>query len=193
VISPKLVVCLISSGNAKTKKKSSHVNCFSECVSPDITEQQFQTGSYVNEDAIPPKFVGLVKEFVVENVNSVGKPTLMFSEWFLNGGFAVASGSKYMTANYEDGILRISTLEEFRNYELQETVDNMILELRFNCIGETKSLTFYQDIEIVNNYDPEFSETSYEIVIPTPLPKDLDVTLFLKVICRMQSTHSGNS
>jgi hypothetical protein len=54
------------------------VDCFSECVSPDITPQQFLTGSYVNEDAIPPKFVGLVKEFVVENVNSVGKSTLSY-------------------------------------------------------------------------------------------------------------------
>jgi hypothetical protein len=108
----------------------------------------------------------------------------------LKDGFAVASGSKYMTATYESGILRISTLEEFRNYELQETDDNMILELRFNCIGETISLTFYQDIEIVNNYDPEFSQSSYEIVIPTPLPKDLDVTLFLKVICGIQHSIS---
>jgi hypothetical protein len=90
-----------------------------------------------------------------------------------------------MTAEYDSGKLTISTLEEFKNYELQETVSQMSLELVFNCIGETKSLIFYQEIAIVNNYDPEFSQPSYEILIPTPLPKGLDITMFLMVTCKI--------
>lgn len=86
-----------------------------------------------------------------------------------------------MTAEYASGKMRIFTLEEFTNFELQETVSQMNIELRFFCTGETKSLTFYQDIKAVNNFDPEFSQSSYEIVIPTPLPKGLDISMFLMV------------
>lgn len=86
-----------------------------------------------------------------------------------------------MTAEYASGKLQISTVKEFENFELQETVTQMNLELQFNCIGENKVVIFYQDIKAVNNYDPEFSQTSYEIVVPTPLPKNLDVTMFMTV------------
>ena len=86
-----------------------------------------------------------------------------------------------MTAEYASGKLKISTAEEFKNFELQETASQMNLELQFNCLGENKVVTFYQDIKAVNNYYPEFSQASYEIVIPTPLPKNLDVTMFMTV------------
>lgn len=92
-----------------------------------------------------------------------------------------------MTAQYESGKLKIVMLEEFINFELQETVSQITLELRFVCIGETKSLTFYQNIKAVNNFDPEFSQSSYEIEIPTPLPKGLDVTMFLTVKFRFKT------
>lgn len=107
----------------------------------------------------------------------------MKSQNFSKTFFSVASGasSKYLSATYESGKLTISTLEEFKKYELQETELQMTLELTFNCVGETKRLTFYQNIAVVNNYDPEFSQSSYEIVIPTPLPKGLDITLFMVV------------
>jgi hypothetical protein len=95
--------------------------------------------------------------------------------------FSAASSdfTKYMTAQYVDEKLKIFTLEEFKNFELQETVSQMTLELRFVCTGEIRSLTFYQNIKAVNNFNPEFSQSSYEIIIPTPLPKGLDITMFL--------------
>lgn len=48
------------------------MNSLIECMSPDITEQQFNLGFYSNEEEIQPKFIGIIKEFQVENVNSVG-------------------------------------------------------------------------------------------------------------------------
>lgn len=57
----------------------------------------------------------------------------------------------------------------------------MILLLKFDCTDNQPSLTFIQNITAVNNFDPEFSKLSYEIVIPTPLPPGLDVTIFSTV------------
>lgn len=57
----------------------------------------------------------------------------------------------------------------------------MFLVLNFVCIGEARTLTFFQNIKAVNNFAPEFSETNYEIVIPTPLPPGLDITMFMLV------------
>lgn len=53
---------------------------FSECSSPDITNEQFNLGFYINEDEIEPKFVGVVKEFDVENVNSICKNLKKFTD-----------------------------------------------------------------------------------------------------------------
>lgn len=57
----------------------------------------------------------------------------------------------------------------------------MIVILNFQCTVGTRLLTFFQDIEEVNNYAPEFLATSYEILIPTPLPPNLDATIFMLV------------
>lgn len=64
---------------------------------------------------------------------------------------------------------------------MTETSDLMILEIAFVCTGEQKGLTFYQGINAVNNFEPEFSASSYEILIPTPFPRGIDVTMFLLV------------
>lgn len=87
----------------------------------------------------------------------------------------------YITAEYSNGKLIISTLPAFSNYELEQTADRLTLLLNFVCIDDTRSLTFIQRIKAVNNFDPEFSQSSYEIVIPTPLPPRLDVTIFSMV------------
>lgn len=94
-----------------------------------------------------------------------------------------ASGNflQYINMEYSDGKLRIFTLEEFTNYELQETATLMSLRLYFVCTGEAKYVTFIQHIEAVNNFEPSFSASEYEIVIPTPLPLGLDITMFLLV------------
>lgn len=97
--------------------------------------------------------------------------------------FSAASGNflRYITAEYSNGKLTIFTLEGFINYEQEQTVNQMILLLNFDCTGNSPSLTFIQNITAVNNFDPEFSRSSYEIVIPTPLYPGLDVTIFLTV------------
>lgn len=97
--------------------------------------------------------------------------------------FEAPSGNvlNYITSQYSDGKLRVFTLPEFENYELQETADRLTLILNFVCTGETRSLTFIQRIKAVNNFDPEFSSSSYVIVIPTPLPPRLDITMFMPV------------
>lgn len=88
---------------------------------------------------------------------------------------------KYIDAQLVDGKLRIFTLPEFENYELQETDDRMTLLLTFECPDDIKSITFIQNINAVNNFEPEFSQQSYDLFIPTPLPEGLDVTMFFVV------------
>jgi hypothetical protein len=97
--------------------------------------------------------------------------------------FEGASGSftKYLSVELDGGKLKIFTLPEFENYELQETNDRMTLLLNFECTSETKTITFIQRINAVNNFEPEFSQSSYEITIPTPLPPGLDISMFLLV------------
>lgn len=94
---------------------------------------------------------------------------------------AAGDFSKYMKAEYEDGKLRVFTLDEFENYELQETAVVFQIELQFACTDGSKILTFFQTIKAVNNFEPEFTLPSYEIEIPLPLPKGLDITMFMIV------------
>lgn len=44
-----------------------------ECVSPQISEETFVNGLYLNDEEIAPGFVDTVKEFDVENVISISK------------------------------------------------------------------------------------------------------------------------
>lgn len=127
-----------------------------------------------------------MKEFDVENVNSLSNidVTLWYDAWFDGFIFIVGTSGnfiKYINAEVSDGKLRIFTLDEFKNYELQETDKEMLLLLNFECVGETRPITFIQQINAVNNFAPEFSQPSYEIFIPTPLPEGLDITMFLTV------------
>lgn len=69
--------------------------------------------------------------------------------------------------------------DEFIEYELTNTNILIVLDAFFQCIsGSLKRITFLIDIAKVNNYAPEFSKSNYEIKIPTPLPKDFEVTWF---------------
>lgn len=86
-----------------------------------------------------------------------------------------------MNLEYNDGKLRIFTLPEFENYELKEIARQITLRTSFVCTNETTSVTFIQQIEAANNFEPKFSADGYEIFIPTPLPAGLDITMFLMV------------
>lgn len=55
----------------------------------------------------------------------------------------------------------------------------MNFNLEFDCTDERRNLTFVQPIKAVNNFDPEFSRSSYEIMIPTPLYRGIDITVFM--------------
>lgn len=96
---------------------------------------------------------------------------------------AAATGSytSYINIEYSDGKLRIVTLPEFENYEWKETETQMALRLNFVCSGETRGVTFIQNIAAANNFEPEFSASEYEIILPTPLFAGFDITLLLKV------------
>ena|SRR5690349_5919192 len=82
---------------------------------------------------------------------------------------------------YSEGKLRIFTLPEFENFELKEKEYQISLLLNFICVEGTRSVRFIQEIEAVNNFEPEFSASEYEIIIPTPLPTGLDISMFLLV------------
>ena len=138
----------------------------SECSSSSIDEENFNDQLFVNQFEIEPKHEGLVVEFVMENTLRVD---------------ATGSSTKYLTVEFVDDKLRISTTSEFINYELNEIDTLMTIEINFVCVEGTRRLNFYQNIKVVNNYAPLFSKSSYEIKIPTPLPKGLDVTMFMMV------------
>lgn len=137
-----------------------------ECSSPDINEEDFINKLLVNQLDIEPKHEGLVVEFLMENTLKID---------------ATGSSTKYLSIEFVEQKLRISTTSEFINYELNEIDTLMTIVLNFVCVEGTRQLNFYQYIKVVNNYAPLFSKTSYEIKIPTPLPKGLDVTMFMMV------------
>lgn len=137
-----------------------------ECSSTSIDEEDFNDQLFVNTFEIEPKHKGLVVEFLMENTLTID---------------ATGSSTKYLTVEFDDQKLKISTTSEFMNYELNEIDVLMTIEINFVCVEGTRRLNFYQNIKVVNNYAPLFSKTSYEIKIPTPLPKGLDLTIFMMV------------
>lgn len=119
---------------------------------------------------------------------------LTCGDWiFISSGVSSSGNdSRYISAVYSDGIVQVFTLPEFANYEWQETSINLLPELIFNCLGETRSVTFFQPIKVVNNFEPAFSESSYEIVIPTPLPSEMDLSCLMGVSKVNFCYHSGD-
>jgi hypothetical protein len=69
--------------------------------------------------------------------------------------------------------------DEFQEYELNEVETSFTITINFECESGADSYFLLRiSLADVNNYAPEFSKTSYEIEIPTPLPKGYEVTLF---------------
>jgi hypothetical protein len=94
----------------------------------------------------------------------------------MNGDF-----SEYFSVNLTSNSFTISTKIEFGNYEKEQNETKPGIAIHFLC-GTTNiqtSVTIIFLINVVNNYAPEFSSTSYEIEIPTPLPKGFDITYFM--------------
>lgn len=78
-------------------------------------------------------------------------------------------------------MVKISTNENFKNYEIAENHTSPGFGINLNCGSENIiiGVIIIFTIEEVNNYAPEFSSGSYNIKIPTPLPRDFDVTYFM--------------
>lgn len=114
--------------------------------------------------------MGLVKKLSIENVVIFTDETNEFKD-YISGAY-----------NAETRTLDIVTLPAFERYEFEQSSTRLILILKFVCTQGMRELAFMQDIEVVNNYEPKFSKSSYEILIPTPLPSNLDITMFMMVI-----------
>lgn len=73
----------------------------------------------------------------------------------------------------------ISTTNEFSNYEREQNEIQPSLRIQFNCETGTSDTLIVFTIAEANNFDPEFQEQTYEVVVPTPLPRGLDITYFM--------------
>ncbi|CRK98401.1 CLUMA_CG011760, isoform A [Clunio marinus] len=119
----------------------------------------------MNDEDLEPRFIGIVKEF-----------DIFGAETIVTGGDNI----KYITAEFNGEKLTISTTPEFALYEYEQTSQRLILVLQFTCRnGPSRTIFFNQIIKAVNNFKPEFSESNYEIMIPTPLPQGIDITMCL--------------
>lgn len=74
----------------------------------------------------------------------------------------------------------ISTNSNFTNYELEQKEIEPGFSIDFTCITGTLRFQITFKIQRVNNYAPEFFNSTYEIKIPTPLPRGFDVTFYLR-------------
>lgn len=93
---------------------------------------------------------------------------------------AITDGdNKYWNATLIDRVLSVFTLEKFKDYELEMSSNELILDIDFKCSSGQKRLQIYVTIKNVNSYTPEFGQEQYFIKIPTPLPKGFDVSLVM--------------
>ena len=88
---------------------------------------------------------------------------------------------KYFSIQLEGEILSISTTNSFLDYEKEQNSTDPGFSIQFECLSDsTASLTILFQIEEANNYDPEFSQSAYNIKIPTPLPNNFAITYFMR-------------
>lgn len=92
---------------------------------------------------------------------------------------SVGDFAKYFTTNLTSSILTISTSREFLNYEFEQKSTTPAFSITFTCFTGSISVLISFTIEEANNYDPEFTKTTYEVTVPTPLPTGLDITYFM--------------
>ncbi|XP_070496288.1 uncharacterized protein [Chironomus tepperi] len=75
--------------------------------------------------------------------------------------------------------IKISTTASFANYEKENNVTRTVLNLNIRCSSSNTALTIRITISRANNYSPEFTASSYDIKIPTPLAKGTEITAYL--------------
>uniref|UniRef100_A0A182NM73 Cadherin domain-containing protein n=1 Tax=Anopheles dirus TaxID=7168 RepID=A0A182NM73_9DIPT len=86
----------------------------------------------------------------------------------------------YINARVADGMLTITTSEQFANYEKLDDKLLFIHTIVFTCqSGVENEMTFRQDIIEENNHAPLFGQAVYEIEIPLPLPREFNIQQFI--------------
>jgi len=68
------------------------------------------------------------------------------------------------------------TTESFENYEKENNSTRTTLFLYINCTTANALLRVRITINSTNNYPPEFTASTYNIKIPTPLAKGTEIT-----------------
>lgn len=87
---------------------------------------------------------------------------------------------QYFSAQVVDDILMISTTASFIDYERNEDSIFPGFGIQFTCTSGQVSTIIQFTIQEANNFAPEFTKTSYEVIVPTPLPVGLDIIYFMK-------------
>lgn len=72
--------------------------------------------------------------------------------------------------------------DEFKDYEKTETNTAIAITLSLSCVSApiTRTLLFRQNIEESNSYTPEFLQSEYTLLLPTPLWAGLEINMFLE-------------
>ncbi|ETN57800.1 hypothetical protein AND_010623 [Anopheles darlingi] len=86
----------------------------------------------------------------------------------------------YIDALVAAGKLTITTNDQFAIYEQLSNYTFFINKIVFVCASSTtREMSFRQNIKEENNYAPRFSQDSYTVQLPLPLPKGFDIQLFI--------------
>uniref|UniRef100_A0A182QEN7 Cadherin domain-containing protein n=1 Tax=Anopheles farauti TaxID=69004 RepID=A0A182QEN7_9DIPT len=86
----------------------------------------------------------------------------------------------YINADIADGKLTITTNEQFANYEKLDDKLLFIHTIVFICrSGAEHEMTFRQVIKEENNHVPLFSQQTYNIQVPLPLPREFNIQQFV--------------
>lgn len=89
---------------------------------------------------------------------------------------------QYFTAELdtEGNQIRLSTTDSFINYEKEMTIFELVLIFNVQCSSSDTRFIVNVIINSTNNYTPEFTASSYEIKIPTPIAKGTEITSYLE-------------
>ncbi|XP_065171993.1 uncharacterized protein [Atheta coriaria] len=86
--------------------------------------------------------------------------------------------NKYITCNFANGEFKMSTTEEYKNYEDNEFEDIIKMNITIKCPYDTKTLEFRQRIRDTNNHVPEFpKDADYTFSFYNRIPENFEITL----------------
>uniref|UniRef100_A0A1I8P0B1 Cadherin domain-containing protein n=1 Tax=Stomoxys calcitrans TaxID=35570 RepID=A0A1I8P0B1_STOCA len=78
--------------------------------------------------------------------------------------------------------LIIFTTENFQNYAKEQTATRISLKINLGCgSGKERILVFFQPLQEGNYYSPIFSQSRYELLMPTPIFAGFDLTAFVEI------------